>query len=287
MGITERLANLSIPAVLTIIAVLMVIRYALKQVDQPWAKSVGETAESLAFALALVFLIIKPFIVQAFFIPSASMRPTLLERDHIMVNKFIYRFKEPQRGDIVVFRAPMNATGGIKQDFIKRLVAVPGDEVRITPGYILVDGVPKDRAELKSMLVPLGEEGKLLLTDNKVYIDRKEISIKEIADKFDTDPENIKIVPGKLYINGVAQDEPYIAEDPSMPYPNERTDKKWIVKDKNGNDVVKIPEGKLLVIGDNRNESNDARFWGLLDRKRILGKAMFKFWPPSRIGLIK
>ena len=80
-------------------------------------------------AMALVFFIIRPFIVQAFFIPSASMHPTLLEHDHILVNKFIYRFREPKLGDVVVFKSPPEANpDGQERDFIKRVVGIPGDD---------------------------------------------------------------------------------------------------------------------------------------------------------------
>ena len=115
LGITEWLANLPIHIVVIAIVVLLAVRFALIKRQARAAKAVAEIAESLAVAMGLVFLIIRPFIVQAFFIPSASMRPTLLERDHIMVNKFIYRFREPARGDVVVFLAPPEAPHGGKQ----------------------------------------------------------------------------------------------------------------------------------------------------------------------------
>ena len=99
---------------------------------------VRETKEwihSILVALVLT-LIIRTFVVQAFKIPSGSMRPTLLEGDKLFVNKYIYRFKSPQRGDIVVFKYPVDR----KKDFIKRLVAFGGEEVEIRDGKIYVDG---------------------------------------------------------------------------------------------------------------------------------------------------
>ena len=119
MGITERIANLSIPSVIVIIAILLVLRYALLKQKTQVTKQIAEVAESLAVAMGLVFLIIRPFIVQAFFIPSESMVPTLLIHDHIMVNKFIYRFTEPKLGDVIVFKAPPEASPDHKErDFI-------------------------------------------------------------------------------------------------------------------------------------------------------------------------
>ena len=94
-----------------------------------------EWVQSIAVALLLT-LVIRTYVVQAFKIPSGSMRPTLLEGDKLFVNKFIYRFGPPKRGDIIVFRYPRDP----KKDFIKRLVAFEGETVEIRHGKIVVDG---------------------------------------------------------------------------------------------------------------------------------------------------
>ena len=96
-----------------------------------------EHLESLIWAAAIA-LAIRTFIVAPFKIPSGSMRPTLIEGDRILVNKFIYRFRSPQRGDIIVFRFPTDP----KRPFIKRLIAVGGDRVEIRDGHPLVNGEP-------------------------------------------------------------------------------------------------------------------------------------------------
>ena len=285
MSIAERLANLSIPSVLVIVAVLLVIRYVLLKQKSPAAKSVAEIAESLAIAMALVFLIIRPFIVQAFFIPSASMRPTLLENDHILVNKFIYRFKEPKLGDVVVFKSPKEA-GHDEADYIKRVIGVSGDTVRITKGYVLIGDTPYYHIDLRSMLSRYtrdGGDGKVKLVNDRVLLDGTVITPAEVAAASTTPDAKVKVVSGKVYLNGKPLHESYVAEDPERDYPNETTPEQWIVVDKQGNQLVKIPRGKLLVMGDNRNDSDDARRWGLLDRDRVLGKAMFIFWPLNRI----
>ncbi len=91
-----------------------------------------EMLDSGLIALVLVFLIIRPFVVQAFYIPSESMMPTLVPGDRILVNKFVYRLGEPRRGDIIVFDAPQQAVGSReKKDFVKRLIALPGDLVEV------------------------------------------------------------------------------------------------------------------------------------------------------------
>lgn len=295
MSITERLANLSYPTVIITVLVLLALRFALLRLKTPAGKSLAEIAESLAVAMALVFLLIRPFFVQAFFIPSASMHPTLLEHDHILVNKLIYRFREPKLGDVVVFKAPLEATPGetVPKDFIKRVIAVPGDTVMITQGYVLVDGIQYSHTELRNQLSSFGgaadDDHRVKLLKGKVMVDGRFITAKEVATAVGQPNAKVKVVPGVVYLNGKALTEPYIAEDPDKPYPMDNTPWKWIVTKKQGKEevrMVKIPKGKLLVMGDNRNDSNDARFWGLLDRKRILGKAMFIFWPLNRIRWI-
>lgn len=94
-----------------------------------------EYAKSILIAIILA-LLIRTFIVQAFKIPSGSMQPTLTPGDRILVNRFIYRFKEPQRGDVIVFKYPQD----MKKDFIKRLVASGGEEIKIASGDIVVNG---------------------------------------------------------------------------------------------------------------------------------------------------
>ena len=174
-------------------------------------KEAKEWAHSILVALMLT-LIIRTFVIQAFKIPSGSMRPTLLEGDKLFVNKFIYRFEPPKRGDIVVFKYPENP----KKDFIKRLVASGGETVEIRDGKIYVDG------------------------------------------KFLDNPKSF----GKFY---------YYNHDP-FGGPGEK---------------VKVPDGSFYVMGDNSANSTDSRFWGFVPKKNMLGKALFRWWPPKRIGKVE
>src|SRR5215203_342386 len=93
----------------------------------------------LLVSFLLVFGFVRPFVVEAFWIPSASMVPTLKYGDRVLVNKFIYRFTEPQRGDIVVFKS----VEGDDEDLIKRVVGVPGDEIAVRDGTLFVNGEPQ------------------------------------------------------------------------------------------------------------------------------------------------
>lgn len=96
---------------------------------------IKEYVESIVVAFILA-MVVRTYVIQAFKIPSGSMEPTLKPRDRILVNKFIYRFKEPERGDVIVFRYPLEP----KRDFIKRLIAKSGDIIKIENGYIYING---------------------------------------------------------------------------------------------------------------------------------------------------
>jgi signal peptidase I len=102
----------------------------------PARKFMVELLDSGLIAFILVFVLIRPFVVQAFFIPSTSMVPTLLPGDRIIVNRFIYRLNPPRRGDIIVFNAPPQALqlGDGQKDFVKRLIGLPGDDVVVRAG---------------------------------------------------------------------------------------------------------------------------------------------------------
>ncbi len=105
-------------------------------------KSGGGVLEFLVILLVsfvLVFGFVRPFVVEAFWIPSASMVPTLKYGDRVLVNKFIYRFTEPERGDVVVFKSVQ----GDDQDLIKRVVGVPGDEISVRGGRLFVNDEPQ------------------------------------------------------------------------------------------------------------------------------------------------
>ncbi len=93
----------------------------------------------LLISFALVFGFVRPFVMEAFWIPSGSMIPTLEINDRVLVNKFIYRFTEPERGDIVVFQSVESSD----QDLIKRVVGLPGDEIAVRNGKLFVNGEPQ------------------------------------------------------------------------------------------------------------------------------------------------
>lgn len=101
---------------------------------------IWEWVETIVVALVLA-LIIRTFIVQVFYIPSGSMEPTLGIRDRIIVNKFIYRFREPKREEIIVFKYPAKP-GEKRRDFIKRIMGLPRETLEIKDGVVFINGSP-------------------------------------------------------------------------------------------------------------------------------------------------
>jgi signal peptidase I len=255
-AVTEVLANLSIGYIVLAALVLTLIRMILVPSKSTFARSVAELVESLIIAGVLVFMIIRPFFLQAFFIPSESMEPTLAGHragyqpttnitydstinDHIFVNKLIYRFSDPKPGDIIVFRAPKEADQMSREEgrpqlenvLIKRLVAVGGQKIEV-------------RGD---------DDG-----NAKVYVNDKPVNESQI--KF---LEPMKDM-GQMGMDSRVPGAPFGINRPLV-----------------------LKKDELFVMGDNRNHSNDSRFWGPLKRDRVIGKASFIFWPLSRIRLIR
>jgi len=239
VGATEWLATLSVGKVVFGAFVLTVLRLILVPLKAPVVRPILELIESLLIAGVLVFLIVRPFFLQAFFIPSESMEPTLMGHtagdrhsdtvhDHIFVWKLGYRLGQPKPGDIIVFRAERKADreNGHRDEnvLIKRLIAVGPDTIEVR----------RD------------EQGQV-----------------------------------RVYRNGKPLNEPYIRE-PMRDVRLSTFDTTYAT-----DGPLKLKPGELFVMGDNRNNSNDSRFWGPLPRNRVLGKAICIFWPLSRIRILK
>lgn len=132
-------------------------------------REIREWVEAILVALILT-LIIRTFVVQAFKIPSESMYPTLMVGDKLFVNKFIYRFRDPERGEIIVFKYPENPS----KDFIKRVIGVPGDTVEIRNGDIFINNKKwNPPAEINGNIYynqdPYAGSGQILTIPNESY----------------------------------------------------------------------------------------------------------------------
>ena len=222
------------------------IQELVEDILAPWRKSeLREYTESIVIAVGIT-LLLRAVVIEAFKIPSGSMLPTLQIGDHIFGNKFIYGptipFTEtralsqmpPTRGDVVVFEFPYEAFAG--ENFIKRVIAIPGDVLKTDGGHPIINGwrVPSCLAKrVKTGLGPFAEEEEL-------YVE---------------------------YIGELA----YLA--------TYQTDRRG--GDKKAPIVVK--PGEVLVMGDNRHNSNDSRVWGGVPLDNIKGRAMFVWFPFSRL----
>lgn len=217
----------------------------------PFAREPAPKAEKTAGAqlLELVIIVavalglalgIQAFLVKPYRIPSESMVPTLEVGQRVLVNRIGNSFNDPTIGEIVVFHPPKPADGGggkgpsgqcgVAQEprqpcpeaapnkadvnFIKRVVAGPGDTLAIVDGHVILNGVSQ-------------------------------------ADK------------EKAYINPCQQGEECTFDKP-----------------------ITIPPGHWYMMGDNRGQSDDSRFWGPVPKKWIIGGAFATYWPPGRVGLL-
>jgi signal peptidase I len=137
----------------------------------------------------VVAVIIKTFLIQAFYIPSASMRETLIEGDRVMVNKLAYRFGDPGLGDIIVFDSPLDPDGEEESFFgaivrhigealglstpdsalIKRVIATEGQTIEISENTVLIDGVAIEEPYLRDR-VQMGDYGPLTVPDDYVFV---------------------------------------------------------------------------------------------------------------------
>ena len=159
--------------VIALIWALLLIRVVVPRVPGLRTRRAGilEVVDSLLVAVLLVFLILRPFVVQAFFIPSGSMEPTLEINDRILVSKFIYFFREPRYGDIVVFVSPPNADKDQK-DFIKRVVGLPGDKLLVHGGKLWRNGARVEEAYLDQPIVYTWPEfgGDYVVADGTIFV---------------------------------------------------------------------------------------------------------------------
>lgn len=192
------------------------------------------TMQSVAGTVVIAVFVVS-FLVQAFTIPSGSMEQTLLIGDYLLVDKFCYGgssgwnrllpYRKIRRGDIVVFHYPLNPA----QDFVKRVVALPGDRLRLINKRVYVNGIPQRE-------------------------------------------------PYVQYINGPRNY--YLDDFPQTDSPVYGVDAKWwkempkLVEDHQ----LIVPEGHYFVLGDNRDDSQDSRYWGFVPRENIIGRPLVIYW---------
>ena len=214
------------------------------------------------FPVILLVFVVRSFLFEPFKIPSGSMIPTLLVGDFILVNKYTYGVRlpvlntkiidmnEPQRGDVMVFRYPPQPS----MDYIKRVVGVPGDEIAYLNKRLTVNGQPVDTTALPD-LFDADAMRYFKQFDEQLGAQRHRIIVNPDAPAFVQGASNFAGREGCRYsVEGV---------------------------------TCKVPEGHYFMMGDNRDNSLDSRYWGFVPEANIVGKAFFvwmNFGNLKRIG---
>jgi signal peptidase I len=183
----------------------------------------------------IIAIFVITFIVQAFQIPSESMERTLLVGDYLLVNKLCYGgqgigkyvmpYQKIKRGDIIVFHYPVDP----KQHFVKRVIGMPGDRLRLINKKVFINGKPLDEPYVHFMEPPNN-----LFRDNFPRTDVPAYGLE-----------------GKWWL-----------------------EMRKLVED----DQLIIPEGNYFVMGDNRDDSQDSRYWGFVPRENIIGRPLVIYW---------
>jgi signal peptidase I len=229
------------------------------------AKRVTSTTEPTAveyaksfFPVILLVFVIRSFIAEPFKIPSASMNPTLLAGDYILVNKFTYGLRvpvwnsvflnvsEPKRGDVMVFHFPPNP----KIDYIKRVIGLPGDRIQYQDKQLTINGQQVAMVALEGADYEMQGESiiKSRQLEEQLPNMRHNVLLHNMPNRYVADSL------GGRFLNG---------------------------------ETVIVPEGHYYVMGDNRDNSSDSRVWGFVPERNLVGRAFsiwFNFDDFSRIG---
>jgi len=194
--------------------------------------------QSLCVTIAIAVFVIT-FLVQAFQIPSESMEDTLLIGDYLLVDKVhfanggvwekVLPYRGIQRGEIIVFRYPVHPA----QHFVKRVVGVPGDHIRLVNKQVFVNGKP-------------------------------------VAEKY--------------AVYHAAAHDPYRDDFPSPEHATGSVEARWWLQMRSlvREGELIVPPGKYFVLGDNRDESLDSRYWGFVPRENIIGRPLLIYWSLRR-----
>jgi signal peptidase I len=212
--------------------------------------------------IALVF-VLRSFLWEPFKIPSSSMVPTLLVGDLILVNKYAYGIRlpivnkkivdvgNPQRGDVMVFKYPKDPS----QDYIKRVIGVPGDKITYENKRLTVNGKPVDYRQMDDYLD-----------------DERPVYHKQFMEMLPNTQHRILTMEGRRTLDLGAVDNFPHRENCDYSY-----DKFTCI----------VPAGNYFMMGDNRDNSADSRYWGFVPDQNIVGKAILiwmNFSNPKRVG---
>jgi signal peptidase I len=247
-------------------ALWLVDRYVFRpkrqaEAKDPWWVEYGASF----FPVILIVFLLRSFLVEPFKIPSGSMIPTLLVGDFILVNKYTYGIRipvlnkkvfelsSPQRGDVVVFRYPVNPS----LDYIKRVVGLPGDKVEYRNKRLTING----------QAMPMRPNGDFLDKEKLYYT-----------------PRFVETLGGVEH-DALVEDE----APPFVPHVDQFPQRDKCLYNSEGF-ICEVPAGHYFMMGDNRDNSQDSRVWGFVPDENLVGRAFFiwfNFGDWKRIGSFK
>lgn len=217
------------------------------------------------FPVILIVFVLRSFLVEPFKIPSGSMIPTLMVGDFILVNKYTYGIRlpivnekiidinDPERGDVVVFRFPQDPT----VDYIKRIVALPGDTVTYNNKHLIINGE----------VVATTKEGQFSYVESGLNYVTADLFKEKLGDHVHS------II---LQSDTPTYDRFQVAD---FPHRDQCTFQENLF-------TCTVPQGYYFAMGDNRDRSNDSRYWGFVPDKNIVGKAFLIWWNFDDFGRI-
>lgn len=247
-------------------------------------KKIFNMITSIVVAIFLV-IVIQRFYIGNFNIPTGSMIPTIEIKDRVFANMVKYKFIDPQREEIIVFKEPIQN----KNLYTKRVMGLPGEKIEIKDDKLYIYGneitsrrysnlgienkifiVPKIGDKLK--IVPAGDY-KSVYKDYNIDIAEVQKALKENAAQIENAMPNLK-----FYINDVETGPilDFIHNDKIL---NELLAGKTV--------ELTLDKNYFFALGDNTDGSYDSRFWGFVSKDRIRGEVLVRFWPLNRIGLVK
>ncbi len=281
----DKIARTPLSQIVALVGVLTIVRVilgftVLKPVPVHYqsnfhgvGKFINELCDAIIYAGVFVFLVIRPFVLQTFVIPSGSMVKTLLVGDMIIANKWVYRNGDPKHGDIIVFKPPKQALkeGHEDDDFIKRCIGIPGDTIEIRNNVLYRNGQavnePHKAFTKRDQNRPTEE----------VYVDMTDAELAAMQ------PIDFKLVEfqGKVWpLNKRGE----LVNQYGLTAPEYELTDLQVMKQMWDLPLAKVPDGYYLMMGDNRYGSFDSRGWGLVPRKSVIGRAEAIFFPIGRMS---
>lgn len=230
----------------------------ISKIRNPFLRELAEWIEMLAVAAVIAFLINQTICANSA-VPTGSMEKTIEAGDRVVGSRLHYLFKEPQRGDVVIFRLGWQCRHCKAQDELPAPDICPDCGKSLssyeTIYYVKrVIGLPGDRIEIRA-------EGSC---------DQSQI-VSEVRQMFPEDKKDLEVMTAAVYVNGEKLQEDYLRE-PMLYY---------------GDMTFEVPDNCYFMLGDNRNNSRDARYWknSYIERERIIAKVLFRYW--RKMSLIK